>query len=596
MLSIDGLTAPLEATLRGRVFDAKTGRLSACSVTIMDAEGRRVTETASFPAGFRCSGKFEKVLPSGRTRVRISRGPETRSFEASFELAGGEERELEVWLERAVDLRRRGWFAGDNHVHMIHGERTVPVDFDDVALAARAEDLQYLSLSHAWALEDATPERLEAELSRRSSPESILTWNLEAPKNYYRGDAGRCLGHCWSVGMRGRTASHKDVIPLLIAASAGDYASEKASFANFESHRLIRAQGGAVFYTHPARWWTGAWGGRGGYPHRERMRISNLAVELPLDTLVGPTFDGLDIITGAGELDANAAALKIWVLLLNHGYRLAATGSSDACFDRPGGAVPGAVRTYTFIEDSFSLAAVARATAAGRTFVTTGPLLLADLDGLPPGSSVPADGSERTLRLEAWSAGHVVGGVARIEVVRNGEVVRSFAFDQPLSTWSTNLAVSATETAWYHVRAYGDDPRQQQRAFTGAFFFDGVDYEPPASVPARVRVRLQDAETGEILKGELCEVAFSGPIPLELTRRELTNGEVQFEMDATHRVRAEVEGYESLTLSPFLDFPILLDTVTGLEADDLLEWGTFKRIRELLGDVSLVFEMRKLGH
>jgi len=583
----------MEATLRGRVLDAETGRPSACTVEIIDADGNRVTETASFPAGFRCSGEFEKVLLSGMTKVRISRGPETRAFESWFELVGGEARELEVRLQRTVDLRQRGWFAGDSHVHMIHGERTVPVDFDDVALAARAEDLQVLSLSHAWALEDATPERLAAELSSRSSPESALTWNLEAPKNYYRGDAGRCLGHCWSVGMRGRTVSNEDVIPLLIAASAGDYASEKASFANFESHRLIRAQGGAVFYTHPARWWTGAWGGRGGYPHREHMRISNLAVELPLDTLLGPTFDGLDIITGAWELGANAAALKLWVLLLNHGYRLAATGSSDACFDRPGGAVPGAVRTYTYVERGFSLEAVAKATAAGRTFVTTGPLLLADLDGLPPGSSFPADGSERTLRLEAWSGGHVVGGLARIEVLRNGEVVKSFTLDPPRSTWITNLVVSATETAWYHVRAYGDDARRQQRAFTGAFFFDGDDYEPPAPVPARVRVRLQDAETGESLNGDLIEVAFSGPVPLEVTRRELTKGEVRFETDGTHRIRAEVAGYESRTLSPFLDYPLLLDEVTGLDADDLLEWGSFERIRELLGDVPLVFEMEK---
>jgi len=34
----------------------------------------------------------------------------------------------------------------------------------------------------------------------------------------------------------------------------------------------------------------GAWGGRGGYPKRERMRVSNMAVELPLDTVIGPTY------------------------------------------------------------------------------------------------------------------------------------------------------------------------------------------------------------------------------------------------------------------------------------------------------------------
>jgi len=48
--------------------------------------------------------------------------------------------------------------------------------------------------------------------------------------------------------------------------------------------------------------------------------------------------------------------LELWALLLNHGYRLAATASSDACFDRPGGGVPGSARTYTYLPNGFSWA------------------------------------------------------------------------------------------------------------------------------------------------------------------------------------------------------------------------------------------------
>ena len=35
------------------------------------------------------------------------------------------------------------------------------------------------------------------------------------------------------------------------------------------------------------------------------MRVSNMAVELPLDTLIGPTFDGLDVITVATSTEDN---------------------------------------------------------------------------------------------------------------------------------------------------------------------------------------------------------------------------------------------------------------------------------------------------
>ena len=294
-----------QAEFRARIVNAETGQRIACTVILVDANGRTVTEGEGVHGGFRSSGVFTRFLPPGRTKLRVTRGPEYTAAEKEIELHAGKATSLEVKLKRQVDLRRRGWFAGDSHVHMIHGERSIAVNFDQVALAARAEDLQYLSLSHAWQLDDPTPERLEAELVRRSTPDCVLTWNLETPKNYFKGDAGRCLGHCWALGMRGRTPDGADVIPMLLAASAADYESQKPSFANFESHALIHSQGGAVFYTHPARWWTGSWGGHGVYPRQDNMRVSNMAVELPLDTLIGPTFDGLDVITGDHKFSAD---------------------------------------------------------------------------------------------------------------------------------------------------------------------------------------------------------------------------------------------------------------------------------------------------
>lgn len=151
--------------------------------------------------------------------------------------------------------------------------------------------------------------------------------------------------------------------------------------------------------------------------------MSNMAVELPLDVLAGPTFDGLDVITGAGEAAADQKAFQLWALLLNHGRRLAATASSDACFDRPGDAGPGAARLYTFVEGPFSIAAAAQAAARGRTFATTGPLVLASVDRQPPGSSFPANGSARELRVEAWASGATSGGLARVEIDRPGLAV-----------------------------------------------------------------------------------------------------------------------------------------------------------------------------
>ena len=577
-----------DALLRGTVTDAASGAPAACTVTITDASGKTVTETDAFKGGFRCAGAFEKQLPAGRTRVRVTRGFETRAETRDLVLHDGETNALTFSLSRAVDLRSRGWVAGDSHAHMIHGERTLPVDFAFVGLTARAEDLRYLSLAHAWQLDDPTPERLDAALAPHATPDCALAWNLEAPKNYYKGDVGRCLGHGWTLGLRGRTASGADVIPLLLRASAWDYESRKPTFANFESHALIRAQGGAAFYSHPLRWWTGAWGGQGGYPKKERMRLSNMAVELPLDTLLGPTYDGLDVLTSGGEAEANDKAFRLWALLLTHGYRVAATASSDACFDRAGGAAPGTARTYTYLgQEPFSFAAVARATAAGRTFATTGPLLLADVDGLAPGSAVPADGQGRTLRIEAWASGKDSAGLKQAEVLRNGQPLHTVSFKTPQAAWQTNLVLRETEPAWYCVRLTGGP--QGGRAVSGAFFFDPAPHRPPPPAACRVRARVVDAASGSPLGATLTEVFDVAFAPRDGAAHPAPGGLADIACPGTARLRAEAPGYAALTLSPIYDCPALAEAITRLEDTDLLNWETFERMRALLANVELTF-------
>ncbi len=578
--------------LRLKILDAASGQPSPCTVAILDATGRVVTNGESFASGIRSDGPLEIPLPPGPTRVTVSRGFEFRAVERSLTVPANAAVDVAIRLERVVDLRRLGWFAGDSHVHMLHGERTVPVTFDDVALAARAEDLQYLSLAQAWSEPSPTPERLASELAQRSTPDCVLAWNLEAPKNYYHGDAARCLGHCWTLGLNGRTRDGRDVIQLLLQASAHDYEVDKPACANFESHNLIHACGGAVFYTHPARWWIGPWGGQAGYPRQESMRVSNLAVELPLDVLAGPTFDGMDLITTGGEFEANKSAFAVWALLLNHGYRLAGTASSDACFDRRGGAVPGVVRTYTHLDGPFSVPAVAAAMKAGRNFATSGPLLLASVDETPPGSSFPADGSSRRLHVQAWASGTDRGGLTRLEVMRNGVLHRRLPLTPGAASADAVMDLRETGDAWYCVRAFGSDPRRQ-RAISGAFFFGEPTDQRPKPVPARIHAVMEDASTGARLAGVLTEVCFEGLVPRDGATHAVAQGACDLEIPATFRLRASSDGYRPVTLSPYLDNPSLLGFITGLTAEDLGRWETFEHVRQALGDISLTFRLEK---
>ncbi|UCF37303.1 MAG: CehA/McbA family metallohydrolase, partial [Acidobacteriota bacterium] len=342
----------------------------------------------------------------------------------------------------------------------------------------------------------------------------------------------------------------------------------------------------------PFRWWWGPWGGQAGYPFAEKTRVSNMAVELPLDTLLGPTYDGIDLLTTAGEEESNQKAFHLWRMLLNRGYRVAATASSDSTFDRPGGGRPGSVRTYTYLNEPFSLGAVARATALGRTFVTSGPLIVASLEGFPPGSSTAADGTNRKLRIEAWASGSDSVGLSELELYRNGEVIERRRFDPPVFDLEVSREVTETESAWYCIRVRGGEQGLQQ-AITGAFFLDPSEFHPPEPVPVRVAVNISDRETGQPLEGTAHEIRFLGPVSRKEGSHLVPKQGALLEIPGTVRLQVEVEGYQPLTLSPILDSPQLLERIADLTPEQLEEWRIFEEIRTLLGELRLEFSLHR---
>jgi hypothetical protein len=573
------------ATIAGRVIDAETGATIPATITIRASDGVVVTDHPSFQAGFRSSGTFEKQVPAGAMTIVVSRGFDYLPVQRRLTLARGERRNETFELRRRSTLRQEGWYCGDNHDHMIHGERTILVDFPYVALAARAEGLDYLSVAQFWNVPKVSPEELERATHALSLPEFVLTWNLEAPKNYWRGDASHTLGHGWTVGMRGRTAGGRDAIAELLALSAMDYESEKPAVPNFEIQALIHSLGGVSAYSHPARWWRGKWGGQGIYPVEEDKFISNMAAELPFDTVCGPTYDAIDILMPPHEIKANQEALKLWFLLLNHGYHIAASGSSDATFDRPGGGEPGKVRMYTHLDGQFEMPRVAEAIRNGRSFVTSGPLLVLEIGGHLSGSVVTLPAPAQKGRIRAWA-----DRLTRVELIRNGVVVRSFEAAAGKTEFTVDFDVSEAGPAWYIARCYGSD--EMQVAFTNPVWFEPNGSKPPERARARVDVSVVD-NNGKALDGDCEIIRMVGKEAVVESRIPFRDGKLALDAPGTARLRVLVPGYKTAMQSILMDYAPLRDLTVNMRPEDLTEWGTFEKIRDLLGQVSLEFRMNR---
>ncbi len=571
------------ATLAGRVIDAESGAAIPATITIRTSAGALITDHPSFTSGFRSAGSFEKEVPAGETTIIVSRGFDYVPVERRLRLSANEHHTETFALRRRSPLLREGWYCGDSHDHMIHGERTILVDFPYVALAARAEGLDYLAVAQDWNLSQVSPEELERVTGALSLPDFQLTWNLEAPKNYWHGDASHTLGHGWTVGMRGRTADGRDAIAELLALSAADYERDKPTVPNFEIHALIHSLGGISAYSHPGRWWTGQWGGKGGFPVEQNKFISNLAAELPFDTVCGPTYDAIDILMPPHEVKANQEALKLWFLLLNHGYHMTASGSSDATFDRPGGAVPGTVRMYTRLDGKVEMTGVAAAIRAGRSFVTSGPLLVLEIGGHGSGSVVTLPATAQKGRIRAWAE-----RLTRVELIRNGAVVRTFDAAAGKTEFTADFDVNETDPAWYIARCYGAD--DMQVAFTNPVWFEPRDWRPPQPARAQVSITVLD-DKGKTLDGECDVLRMVGKEAFVETRLAFRAGTLTLDVPGTARLRVRVPGYKAATQSILMDYAPLRDLTINMRPEELTEWDTFEKLRAQLRHVSLEFRM-----
>jgi hypothetical protein len=108
-----------------------------------------------------------------------------------------------------------------------------------------------------------------------------------------------------------------------------------------------------------------------------------------------------------------------------------------------------------------------------------------------------------------------------------------------------------------------------------------------------VRAQVLDAETGGRVSAVLTEVTLSGTVAREGRRHHLPTGEARLDVPGTARLRAEARGYAPMLLSPLLDSPDLVKTLTSFSEQDLSNWQSFAQLKRQLDNVNLVFRLQK---
>jgi hypothetical protein len=418
--------------LHGRVTDAATGRPTPVRLAFRSREGRYIP-----PYGHRTDindgwfqdygadvklmdspfayvdGTFQVELPVGEVYLEMSKGFEYEAVRQRLEIKPGQ-RELSLGIPRFVDLRPRGWMTADTHVHFLSPSTAV--------LEGQAEGLNLVNLLAAqWGdLFTNVGDLPQGPLTSRDG-ETIVWVGTENRQHI--------LGHLGLLGGQG-----EPVQPMSAGGPGESYLGDPVWTSLADWADRCRQRDGLVVAVH--------------FPYP--------TAELAADIVLGKV-DAVELRPEAHPFRPstlfhverfNSLAFLDWYRYLNCGYRLPAVGGTD----KMGAYMPvGALRTYAQVGSAErGFAAWAEAVRKGRTFMTTGPLLLLEADGHTPGDEITLGAGGGTLEVQVEVRSFVP--FHRIDLVVNGRVVA--AREEPNGSRETvwREKVSVAGPGWLAAR------------------------------------------------------------------------------------------------------------------------------------------------
>ncbi len=366
-------------------------------------------------------GDCEVDVPPGAARVEVWKGLEYAPQTAAAQVAAGETRSVVISLKKDAAIAQAGYFSGDSHIHI---PRHAEADDQAILDLMEAEDVHFASIL-AYN-EPAGP--YQGIMQSLATPQFR---GLGADSIHDRGDY-----HIFS-GQEYRSATYGHLNLYFRKELA--LKDRRVNANDGPLYGLLaqqtRDQGGFAFYCH------------GGYGR------SNQYAAIYADAIQG-NVDGVELLQFGIYREIGLAD---WYRLLNIGYRFPCLGASDY----PACRWLADCRTYVNITGTPGMKAWFEGAAAGRSFVTTGPLLLLAVDGKGPGEQIELHGAGPHAVTAHIKVRCEVAPVTDVQLIVNGKVLHQFkvAADQSKSRWlEFERRVDLPGPAWIAARAFSAAP------------------------------------------------------------------------------------------------------------------------------------------
>ena len=347
-------------------------------------------------------GTCQGWLPRGDVIVDVARGFEYEPLRSTVRIEPGQ-RELTLRIKRWANMNERRWFSGDSHVHFLSSQGALT--------EAQCEDLNVVNLLQSqWGSLFTNAEDFTGAPFASQSGDHVVYVSQENRQHI--------MGHMILWGLK------KPVMPWcsdgLGEAEIGGTMETTLSHWADEAH----AQGAYVIQPHFP------------FPNGEAAAL-----------VATGRLDGVEMIRQAQSNHDE------YYRYLNCGYRLPLVGGTD----KMSSDVPvGIYRTYVKIpeDQEFSYDNWCRGVAAGRTFLSGGPIISFSVDGREVGDTLELSGAGT---VEVAASAESIFPIHRLEIVRSGRVVASTESREGARRLEIRERVKVEGHTWLAARCGGPD-------------------------------------------------------------------------------------------------------------------------------------------
>ena len=407
---------------------------------------------------FFVDGRYRAELPVGRYTLYVMKGPEYRIQRRKVVIEANKTSDVFVKLERWIDMPARGWYSGDDHIHI---ERPSPGLNAMIHAYAAAEDIHVANLLEMGNLAQS----------------SFRQYAFGPAGHYLRG--GRALV---SGQESPRTSYRGHTIGLNAAAF---YWPETEYFLFDRTARAIHADGGLWGYAHVAS---------------DLFHVGRgLALDVPLGHV-----DFLEILQG-GMMNT-----RYLYDFLNLGFRLLPGAGSDYPYIH----LAGTERIYARIGGQFSVEAWFQAWRGARSFVSNWPVMDFTINGDSAGLEYAVASGDAVNIAATAQINPDFDSLDRLELIVHGDVVATATARDDSEMLTLEHTLRPQQSLWLALRAYG---QHGGKAHTTPVFIhvdgDKRHWNPSAvkTIAERQRATLQALKALEPNVGDEWERSSAGP-------------------------------------------------------------------------------------